>query len=226
MMCSHRIAVHAASLSLLIAAAAAGPLSAAEPRLELAQARQVSAAVPEAAEFINRLADRAIADLSDKTMAVDMRLQHFRRLLADGFDVPQIGRFVLGRYWRLANDDERREYLRLFEEYIVQTYAARFGDYAGENLKVGTAISEPDGAVTVNSQIIRPSGPPVKVEWKLRREAPSFKIVDVMVEGVSMSITQRDDFSATIQAKGGKVENLLAILRERVKTTQVDAKNN
>ena len=65
----------------------------------------------------------------------------------------------------------------------------------------------------------RPSTrPPVRVEWRLRRDGAGFKIVDVLVESVSMSITQRDDFSATIQRAGGRVEGLLAVLRDKVRT--------
>ena len=93
-----------------------------------------------------------------------------------------------------------------------------FGEYAGENVRVGNASQNADGDVSVYSEIVRPSGAPIKVDWKLRRADKSFKIVDVAVEGVSMAITQRDDFSASIQRSGGKVEGLLAMLRDRVKT--------
>jgi len=191
-------------------------------QLHLAQSRPASGAVtvPEASSFVSRLAERAIQGLTNKDISTEERTQRFRQLLTEGFDVPQIGRFVLGRYWRVATEDERAEYLKLFEDFIVANYANRFGEYAGENLKIGAGSRTGDGDVIVYSELIRPSGAPVKVDWKLRPEGGAFKIVDVAVEGVSMTITQRDDFSASIQRNGGRVEGLLSMLRDKVKTAQ------
>ncbi len=188
-------------------------------RPQIAQARPASATPsPEAGTFIVTLADRAIAGLADKEASRTDRESRFRMLLTDGFDVPHIARFVLGRYWRVASEAERTEYLQLFEDFIVHSYSQRFGEYAGENLKVAGTRNMPDGEAMVLTDLLRPSGPPVKVEWRMRRDRDSFKITDVVVEGVSMSITQRDDFSATIQRSGGRVDALLGVLRDKVKT--------
>ena len=124
---------------------------------------------------------------------------------------------MLGRYWRVATAEERDEYVKLFQDYVVQIYASRFQDYNGEKLKVDAAWRADDGAV-VTTSILRQSGPPVKVDWKLRGAAPAFKIVDVMVEGVSMSVTQRDDFAAAIQAHDGNVAGLIDMLRQKIQT--------
>lgn len=188
--------------------------------IQLSQARTNSGGVtvPEASDFVSRLAERAIEGLTDKNVSLVERTQRFRHLLTEGFDVPQIGRFVLGRYWRVATEDERAEYLRLFEDFIVSNYATRFGEYAGENLKIGAATRTGEADITVSSELIRPNGAPVRVEWKVRQQDGGFKITDVAVEGVSMTITQRDDFSASIQRNGGKVEGLLTMLREKVRT--------
>jgi phospholipid transport system substrate-binding protein len=181
---------------------------------QIAQAR---APLPEAGTFISSLASDAIAGMADKTMSLEDRTARFRTLLTGHFDVPEIAKFVLGRYWRVATPDERTEYTKLFEDYIVNIYAARFQEYNGEQLKVNSAVKDDDGAF-VSSAITRPTGAPVKVDWKLRSAAPSFKIVDVMVEGVSMSVTQRDDFAAAIQAHGGKVAGLIEMLKQKVQT--------
>jgi phospholipid transport system substrate-binding protein len=187
---------------------------------ELAQARPASAGapVPEAGEFILGLADKAITGLTDFNVPLAERSTRFRVLLNEGFDVQHIGRFVLGRFWRTASEEERTEYLRLFEDFIVHSYAKRFREYAGENLKVMGTRTAGDGEAYVLTDLLRPSGPPVRVEWRLRRDGSGFKIVDVLIESVSMSITQRDDFSATIQRAGGRVEALLAVLRDKVRT--------
>ena len=73
------------------------------------------------AEFVREFSEQAIAVLADKSLSGDARGQAFRGLLAEGFDVKTIGRFVLGRYWRKATEPERAEYIRLFEDMIVAT---------------------------------------------------------------------------------------------------------
>ncbi len=179
-------------------------------------------AVPGAGEFISRLAQRAIQTLTPTGIESGERERRFRTLLNENFDVQLIGRFALGRFWRQANEAERAEYIKLFEELLVQTYANRFTEYAGENLRILRSALGSDGAVTVGTELARTAGqPPTKIDWRLRREGSSFKIFDVGVEGVSMSITMRDDFSAGIQKGGGKVEALLQQLREKTSPAPV-----
>lgn len=181
---------------------------------------QGSKPVPEAATFISDLTDKAIAGLTKKDIPPEQRAQEFRTIFTTNFDVPAIGRFALGRHWRTASEAEKAEYLKLFEDFIVGTYAARFGDYSGEKIKInGTRLGD-QGEVTVFTELQRAndSGPPYKVDWRLRREGNTFKIFDIIAEGISMSITQRDDFSAAIQRSGGKISGLIASLKEKTAT--------
>ncbi len=171
----------------------------------------------DATAFIQGLSDQAIASLTAPGISREEREARARVLLNDNFAVPTIGQFVLGRYWRTASDEERAEYLRLFEELIVVTYVDRFSRYSGERLRVINALSDTDsGDVTVNSEITRPAGAPVQVGWRVRRVPPSFKIVDVIVEGVSMGQTQRSDFASVIRNNGGTLTPLLDEMRRRV----------
>jgi phospholipid transport system substrate-binding protein len=139
----------------------------------------------------------------------------FRQLFRDDFDVPGLGQFVLGRYWRTATPEEQQEFLRLFQEYIVQAYAARLGEYGGEPFRV--TGSRPSGDETVVSSLIeRANAGRVQVDWYLINRGGAPKITDVYVGGVSMKVTQRDEFSSVIQRNGGRVDALLAQLRQRL----------
>ncbi|MGQ0663329.1 MAG: MlaC/ttg2D family ABC transporter substrate-binding protein [Pseudomonadota bacterium] len=200
-----------AAILITVGVASAG---AAQPQKSAVQP-PAPKAVPEAGAFITDLARQAVARLTAADLEAAERNHRFQGLLNKGFDVPAIARFSLGRYWRLATEKERAEYVKLFEDLIVQTYAARFVDYAGEALRVTHTRADSDGDVLVFSEFERSNGPPIRVDWRLRRDGESFKIYDVVVEGVSMAITQRDDFSAAIQRSGGKVEGLLAALRDK-----------
>lgn len=169
-----------------------------------------------AADFINTLGNEAINTFARKDLPRPQALARFRDLLYQGFDVPYISRWVLGKYWNQASPEQQKEYEKLFERLIVQTYANRFIEYSGETFRIaGTKpLGETDTAVT--TQIVRPSGPPVGVDWRVRKKDGGFKIIDVVVEGVSMGVTQRQEFASVIESNGGNINGLLKALRERV----------
>jgi phospholipid transport system substrate-binding protein len=99
------------------------------------------------------------------------------------------------------------------EAHLVRFYGQRFAEYHGESLRVIGSRAEPEGAV-VSSEIIRPRGPPIKVDWRLTTRNGVYKITDVTVDGVSMALTQRSEFAGLIQRNGGQLAGLLANRRE------------
>ena len=175
-----------------------------------------AAAVAETpSEFVANLGDNAIRMLVEEGVRPDKRIANFRVLLLEGFDLPLIGRFVLGVHWRRASPEQRAEYSELFEKFLVQSYAARLGQYGGESLRVKAARSGGEKDTIVTTEIVQPGRPPVAVHWRVRRGEAGYKVVDVIVEGVSMVITQRDEFSSVIRREGGSIEALLSRLRQR-----------
>lgn len=170
-----------------------------------------------AEEFISGLADQAIQALTTTEISKDDRQKRFRALLNDNFAINTIARWVLGRHWKSATDDEKTEYLKLFEEMLVVTYVDKFSKYSGENLKiVKSLVNDPKDAL-VFSEIVREGTQPVHVDWRVRTsDSMTFKVIDVVVEGVSMGQTQRSEFASVIRQNGGKLEGLLAVLRKRV----------
>lgn len=172
---------------------------------------------PEAAKaFVARLADKAVAALTDPRAPLTEREVRFRRLLNEYFDVRAIGEWVLGRYWKQATPVEREDYLKLFEEMIVTTYLNRFSNYSGETLRVMGA-TEDGGDIIVVSAIDRPGAErPLDVGWRVRGYPQGIKIVDTVVEGVSLSQTQRAEFGAVIRRNSGSVAGLLAEMRRLV----------
>lgn len=168
------------------------------------------------AEFIAGLGDRAVSALTGPDLNQTERETRFRELLHTHFDVPAIGKFVLGRFWRSASDAERQEFLGLFEELLVRSYARRFADYSGESFEVKTVREESGGHAIVQSLVVRPSAENVRVDWRVAKQGNDFRIIDVIVEGLSMAVTQRDEFASVIQSKGGKLAGLIDVLRQKV----------
>lgn len=171
----------------------------------------------EAGAFVQSLGDKAIQIITDKSLDAKAREARFHDMLVDSFDVPGIGRFVLGRYWRSASEAQRAEFLKLFQAMIVKTYAGRFNEYKGEQFTVTGAHQDATGGAMVSTVITQPNGrPPVKVDWRVQLPEGKLKIVDVIIEGVSMSVTQQQEFGSVIQRHGGQLDGLLATMRERV----------
>jgi len=167
--------------------------------------------------FISGLADQAIKALTTPELSHKEREKRFRVMLADNFAVKTIARWVMGRHWKKATDEQKTEYLTLFEELLVVTYVDRFSQYSGENLKVVKSLVSNQNDALVYSEIARQGSQPIHVDWRVRtKDSVSFKIIDVLVEGVSMGQTQRSEFASVIRQNGGKVEGLLTVLRQRV----------
>ncbi len=174
-------------------------------------------AAGEASGFINKLGTEALQVLSTKGVQSADGQAQFKQLLDDNFDVQGIGKFVLGRAWNTATPEQQADYQSLFKVLVEQIYTERFSGYAGETFKVlGEKPGNNDTDTIVNTQVVHTNGaPPVGVDWTVRREDGGLKIFDVVVEGVSMSVTQRSEFASVIQRNGGKIDALLQLLRQR-----------
>jgi phospholipid transport system substrate-binding protein len=167
-----------------------------------------------ASAFMQSLGSEAIAELTNPDVPQPEREARFRTLLDQHFDVPAIAKFTLGRYWRTATDEQRAEFSKLFEDFIVQSYSTRFSEYHGESFQVAGSTTDQTGITVVHSKIDMPSSEDVRVDWHLRPRDASFAIVDIVVEGVSMAVTQRSEFASVIQSRGG-VAGLLDALRAK-----------
>lgn len=171
-----------------------------------------------AANFIDNMGSRALNFLktaSEQNMTEKTRRARFRDLLLEAFDMKTIGRFSMGRYWRVATPRERKEYIRLFENMVVDVYSNRFREYSGQHFEIRDKRPVGKRDAIVRTAIIPGEGPEVNVDWRVRYKDKRYQIIDVIVEGVSMSVTQRSDFASVIQRGGGKVDVLIAHLQER-----------
>ncbi len=167
-----------------------------------------------AKSFIDKMGSDAISFLDDNSLSKTQKQEQFRILLSRNFDMDTIGRFALGKNWRSASEAQQKEYLNLFENMIVRVYSSRFNEYDGQNFTVSSARDIGKSDTLVTSYIIPPSGSKVQVDWRVRHKNGSYKVIDVIIEGVSMSLTQRSDFSNVIQRGGGNIEVLLKHLRK------------
>ncbi len=181
--------------------------------LTLSVARPHTAQADTPSQFIALLGDNAISTLLDDSLTDAERIKLFRGLMLERFDLPLISRFVLGVHWRRASAEQRDEYSVLFEAFIVQIYSSRLGTYGGETLRVKSARAAGKDTI-VTTEVRGPGTPSLKVDWRVRGYDGTYKVVDIIIEGASMVITQRDEFASVIRRSGGNVDGLLARLRK------------
>ncbi len=171
-----------------------------------------------AGAFLQSYADRSIRLLTVPGTSQKEREARFRELLAEGFDLPTIGAFVLGRYNRAATPGQRRDFLNVFQEAMAQRFVPLFSRHPNERLLVIREFrSEADSRSTfVRSHITQPDEQPVKVDWRIRIRDGRYQIVDVVIEGVSMLVTLRADYTSVIARNGDRIDALIDLLRKRV----------
>lgn len=169
--------------------------------------------------FMSDIGDKVIKIVADKETPEKQRKEQFRQLVEGAFDVPTISRFVLGRYWRTATDQQKQQFQSVFATYMINVYWSHFTSYNGERFNVTGAQDQGAANVTVTSNILRsPTDPqPVKVSWYLRKAGTGYKIEDASLEGVSQLVTYRDEFSSIIEQNGGQISALIDKLNERTK---------
>jgi len=189
----------------LLRVAAAGLLLAVLPGVGMVRAAE------SATEFIDKLADTAIRELAPNDITAAERERKFRELLQANFDLPRITRFVLGRYARRVSGDELREFGTLYEDIAVLTYAQMFASYAGHVFKVNKQLGSPgDKYVMVVSELKEANGgPAARLDWQVLVEKAGYAVVDVRVEGVSMAIAQRDEYTAFLDNNNGNMSALI-----------------
>jgi phospholipid transport system substrate-binding protein len=185
------------------------------PLAALPLAARADDRVSRATAFIEAKGQALVAVLDSDAPAAEKR-ERIATLLRESVDVPGVGQFVLGRHWRTAAPGQRAEFLRLFEETVVRTLSARFGELRGVTFAVGRARERGADGVLVATTVVRPGQPTVALDWLVSEASGRPLIVDVVAEGISMRITQRSEYGSVIERGGGRLDALLEAMRRQL----------
>jgi phospholipid transport system substrate-binding protein len=169
----------------------------------------------QAADFLAELQEKAALRLGDASISSEEKEQNFRQLFNENFDVPVIGRFVIGRYWRSASDADKQAFLRAFEDAMVQRFLPLLAENSSERFKIGTVTPRSEKDVLIDSRIDRDGAEPYRVAWRVRETDGTFKILDIVAEGVSMAITLRSEYGSVLKNNGGNLPQLTDALRDK-----------
>lgn len=178
-------------------------------------AAETPASGEQAEKFIRELGTNAAAMIDNRDQTEAQREEEFRRIVSDGFALKVVGRFVVGRYWRQMSPEQQAEYQALFAEWLMETYANRLGGYEGQRLEVVNSVMAGSRDIFVRTRVLLPDGsPPMSADWRVRKFGDRFRIIDIVVEGVSMAAAQKSEFESVIRKVG--IDGLIESLRQRV----------
>ena len=175
----------------------------------------------DAGEFLISFGKRAAKELNDESLSRSEQETRFRELFNEAVDVPVIGRFILGRHWRTATEQEREDFLLAFQDFAVQRFLPMFkrqsDGYQGKGFDI-VDIRPADrgrGQVFVRTLATREARAPARLIWRIREQDGQFKILDLSVAGVSMVLTLRQEYNSVIRQAGG-VGGLVDLMREKL----------
>jgi phospholipid transport system substrate-binding protein len=164
--------------------------------------------------LITDLGTQGIQSLGQAATSAE-RIARLGRLFQQEFDINGIGLFALGSYRRIATPAEQQEFFRLYPEFTVRAFHARLNDYRGAPFRV-TGRRMVGNETVVSSEILPTSGARVQVDWYLTDSGGQYRVSDVTIGGMSMRVALRDQFASWIENNGGRVNALLAVMRQQI----------
>ncbi|MDG6094022.1 ABC transporter substrate-binding protein [Acetobacter sp. AN02] len=167
------------------------------------------------ADFVRTLAGRLVSIINSNASPGQAKSE-VNPLLQQAIDFDNIAKFCLGRYWNVATPDQRTEYLGLFHQALTNAIMDKLGSYRGVRVKVTGTETLQQGAEGVSFILSRPQQPDAQMQLIVRKDGDSYKVVDLIGEGVSLRLTQSKDYNSFIARNGGKVENLIRAMKNQV----------
>lgn len=168
--------------------------------------------------FVRKVTSEGIEEIINANVSQQVKDQRFEKLFNNALDLDFIGKFVLGRYWKTATPAQRTDFIKVYRELNIKTWSARFDEFKGKSFVfVGTTPSSSADQIYVNTTVDMGEGQqPAKVAWRVRQKGNSFKIVDIIIENVSLAITARNEYTAFIKNNAGGIDSLIKDLQNKV----------
>ena len=171
-----------------------------------------------AEEFIKKVTSDGIEQIINSNVSQEQKDARFEKLFNSSLDLDFIGRFVLGRYWNTATPSQRKEFINVYRQMNIKTWSKRFDEFKGKNFIFnGTSPSNSQNQIFVNTTVPMQQGAPAKVIWRVKDTNGNLKIVDIIIENVSLAITARNEYTAYIKKSKNGIDDLIADLRNKSK---------
>jgi phospholipid transport system substrate-binding protein len=170
-------------------------------------------AAEKASAFVQQTGDRLVAIVNGSMSTADKR-HALAQIIEASVDVDAVARFCLGRFWRTASPDQQKRFVTAFHEVLVTNISGKLGEYQGVKLTVQHARQQDDDAI-VTTIVERPNNPQTTVDWVIEQPMSNPKIVDVLAEGTSLRLTQRQDYNSYLTRNNNDVDALINAMKQQ-----------
>ena len=168
--------------------------------------------------FIEELGQEVMGRVSNPKITDTQRYTNFKDIYLSSFDSYYISKFVLGRHWKSLDKNLQKKFINTFNDYVVVTYAPKFKGWGGKVKALDSTLNK--NYYNVLTSITNKKGPVLNLQWKCYlNKNNKFKILDVNIDGVSMLVTQRAEFSAVIKNNPRGVSGLIEAMEKKTKPT-------
>jgi len=166
-----------------------------------------------AAAVVQQVADAVVAVLADKSLSADQKRGKIEDIVYAHFNFSTLSRLVLARNWKQFSPEQQKTFTEEFKRHLSMIYGKNVESYNNEKAVVIGERQEAGGDWTVKTKIVRSSAPEILVDYRLRQEDGVWKVIDVIVEGVSLVANFRSQFQEIVTSKGP--QKLIDLLREK-----------
>ena len=168
-----------------------------------------------AENFVKKVTSEGIEEIVNSDVSQEEKDARFKKLFDSYLDMDYIGKFVLGRYYKTATEKQKKDFIDAYRTFNIKTWAKRFDEFKGKNFDFnGTSPSNSEGQIFVNTSVKMNEGAPAKVVWRVK-DGAKLKIVDIIIENVSLAVTARNEYTAYIKQAPNGLDDLIKDLKQK-----------
>ena len=168
--------------------------------------------------FVQSTVNRASEALNSK-YSKEEKIEKLKQIASETVDIRGIGFYTLGAYRKSISEDEKKEYEILFEKYFLKSFSSRLAEYSNPEIEVVSKEKLNENYTMVSSKLVATEQrPEVKIDWRIYTKKPQNPLIrDLIIEGLSLARTQKEEFSSIIQSNDGDINALFDTLRSFIK---------
>lgn len=174
----------------------------------------------EAKAYVDSVSDRVLTIIANEKLGHSEKQQKLISLFEQTVDTKWIGRFVLGRYYNTATPAQKKSYDDVYRDFLIRSYVPRFKEYKGEKIELGEVRKDGKNEYVVKTNIVAENEPAIRVDYRVRETGGSFRVVDIISEGVSLINTQRSEFGSVVSREG--MDYLIEQLENRLEQLKAE----
>ena len=168
--------------------------------------------------FIQELVDDAIKTLSDKSITLEEKNTTIKKIALENVDIKALGLYTLGKIRKDLDENTLNKYQELFQNYFLKSLSSRLTDYSSQKFEVLESEQKSSNYTIVKSKIAESvKSPEIKIDWRVYTKNPEKPLIrDLIIEGLSLAKTQKEEFASVIESNNGDITKLFITLKEFV----------